>query len=198
MSDNIWTGEKVRLRAWEPDDWQHQVRWSQDTGADRRTYYIPFPMSEVWTRKHAEDLALRRPENDAFHLIIETLDGTPVGVLSTSDADSKNGTFSFGVFIEEEHRRRGFAREAVILIMRYFFLERRYQKCGTGAYGFNEPSQNLLESLGFQLEGRHRRMEFTNGEYHDMLYFGITIEEFCEKHADWLKRNTPRDSPAPS
>ena len=45
-------------------------------------------------------------------------------------------------------------------------------------YSFNQPSQKLHESLGFTLEGRLRRMIYTNGEFHDLLMYGITKEEF--------------------
>ena len=196
MSDNIWTGEKVHLRAWEPEDWKYQVRWSRDTEGDRRTYDIPFPVSQAWTRKHDDELALQRPERDALHLIIETLQQEVVGGINSTDCDPKNGTFSFRLYVAPEYRRKGYASEAVLLLLRYFFLERRYQKGGTGAYSFNEPSQRLLEQLGFQLEGRQRRMQFSNGGYHDMVHYGITVEEFCEKHGEWLKANAPADAPS--
>ena len=193
MTENIWRGDKVRLRAWEPADWVHQARWSQDTGADRRTYYIPFPISEAMTKQQAQDYALKRPENDTFNLIVEALGGQAVGVIGAHDTDTKNGTFTLAIYVEEEHRRKGFAREAIVILLRYLFLERRYQKGGAAAYGFNEASQKLLESVGMQVEGRQRRMQFTDGVYHDMVHYGITIEEFCEKHADWLARHALAD-----
>jgi RimJ/RimL family protein N-acetyltransferase len=195
MSDNIWTGEKVHLRAWEPDDWKFQVRWSRDTEGDRRTFHIPFPGSQAWTRKDAEEQALRRPENDAFHWLIETLEQEPVGGINSADCDVRNGTFSFGIYVAPEYRRKGYASDAVLLLCRYMFLERRYQKGGTGAYSFNEPSQKLLQDLGFRLEGQQRRMQFSNGAYHDMLHYGITVEEFCETHAGWLAANKPSEAP---
>jgi RimJ/RimL family protein N-acetyltransferase len=32
--------------------------------------------------------------------------------------------------------------------------------------------------MGFQLEGRLRRMIFTQGQYVDMLWFGLTVDEY--------------------
>ncbi len=36
----------------------------------------------------------------------------------------------------------------------------------------------LHEHLGFQCEGRLRRMEFTQGHYADHLLYGLTVEEW--------------------
>jgi RimJ/RimL family protein N-acetyltransferase len=40
----------------------------------------------------------------------------------------------------------------------------------------------LHESLGFQVEGRLRRMVYTDGGFHDEVVYGMTVEEFREKH----------------
>jgi RimJ/RimL family protein N-acetyltransferase len=46
-------------------------------------------------------------------------------------------------------------------------------------YSFNEESARLHEKLGFQLEGRIRGTEFTDGALHDKLIYGITADEFA-------------------
>ena len=48
-------------------------------------------------------------------------------------------------------------------------------------FSFNEPSVRLHERLGFQLEGRIRRMAYTGGVHHDALIYGMTAEEFTER-----------------
>ena len=63
-----------------------------------------------------------------------------------------------------------------------FFRERRYQKVNPHVYSFNEPSLRLHERLGFQQEGRLRRMFFLEGVWVDDVIFGMTAEEFEEQH----------------
>lgn len=72
----------------------------------------------------------------------------------------------------------GYGREAVTILLRYYFRELRYQKVVALVYAFNERSANFHQKLGFQLEGQLRRMVYTNGRYYDSLYFGMTAEEF--------------------
>ena len=45
-------------------------------------------------------------------------------------------------------------------------------------HAFNEASIRLNEGLGFQQEGRLRRVVFTRGRHFDSLVFGLTAEEF--------------------
>lgn len=47
-------------------------------------------------------------------------------------------------------------------------------------YSFNEASIRLHEKLGFQREGCLRRTIFTQGQYFDVIVFGLTVEEYEE------------------
>jgi len=78
----------------------------------------------------------------------------------------------------ESVRRQGYASEAIRIVLRYYFFERRYQKANVSIFEFNEGSVVLHQKLGFQPEGRLRRTVFSNGRFWDELLFGITIEEF--------------------
>lgn len=182
MSDNIWEGTRVRLRAVEPTDWEYFAAWNKDSEAARRSDQIPFPRATEATRRWTEEEALRAPDNDAFRWVIETLDGTFVGSINSHSCEPRNGTFSYGIAIRREHQRKGYAREAITLVLRYFFGELRYQKVVAHVYSFNEPSLHLHERLGFQREGCLRRMIYTNGQFFDDVVWGLTAEEWAALH----------------
>lgn len=183
MSTYFWQGHLIRLRAVEPSDWEIFHEWNSDSYAARETYHLPFPRSEEATRRWTEKEALRWPEDDVFRLVIETLAGEIVGTINTHSCDLRNGTFAYGLAIGEEHRRKGYASEAITLVLRFFFQELRYQKATVHVYSFNEASIQLHERLGFQLEGRLRRMIYSQGLHFDELIFGITAEEFEKEPA---------------
>jgi RimJ/RimL family protein N-acetyltransferase len=182
MENNIFEGRLVRLRAVRPDDWAHFHRWDLDTEVARIAYFIPFPRSEEATRKWTEEAAAAAPKDDTFRWVIETLERVPVGSANTHGCDLRNGTFEYGVALAREHHGKGYGSEAVRLLMSYMFLERRYQKCNVTIDATNAASIAMHRSLGFVHEGTIRRNWYTNGEYHDELSFGMTIEEFVEKH----------------
>ncbi|MHB1317513.1 MAG: GNAT family N-acetyltransferase, partial [Anaerolineae bacterium] len=109
---------------------------------------------------------------------IEDLEGQTVGGLSLHSQDRVNGTFSFGITVARQHWGRGYARDAVRILMRYGFWEQRYQKCNSACAHSNEPSMRMHRGLGFVEEGRRRRQMFYDGRYHDEVLWGMTREEF--------------------
>jgi len=81
--------------------------------------------------------------------------------------------------VQGEHQRKGYASEAIRLVLRYFFEELRYHKATVQVYAFNEASIRLHQKLGFQEEGRSRDMIYTQGRYVDELTFGLTFDEWA-------------------
>jgi RimJ/RimL family protein N-acetyltransferase len=187
---NFWQGRLVRLRAVEPSDAEVHYRWNQDAETFRRLDRIHFPQSLAATRRWADEASLGKPEGDNFHFQVESLAGELVGSVAAHHCDPRNGTFQVAVATAPEQRRKGYAAEAVVLLLRYYFLELRYQKTTVYLLAFNEPSQRLVERLGFQPEGRLRRMHFTDGQYVDELVYGMTSEEFATLHAEALQRGS--------
>lgn len=176
---NVWQGQKIRLRAVEPSDWEVFHANDSDTERQRSGYQIPFPRSQTGSREWAEREAKAPGENDQYRFVLETLiDPVVVGTLNTHGCNHRNGTFEYGIALFRPHWGKGYAKEAIRLVLSYFFNELRYQKCNATVYEFNVPSMRLHESLGFQLEGRIRRNIYTNGKYYDELIYGITGEEF--------------------
>jgi RimJ/RimL family protein N-acetyltransferase len=175
-----WEGARVRLRAVEPGDADAFVAADEDGEASRSGWRVWPPRSrwavEEWIRQRAAD------DGDEVRLVIvASATGEVVGTLNTQECDPAAGTFGYGVTIWPWHRRQGYASDAVVVVLRYLFGERRYQKCTVGVLDTNEASVALHCALGFSQEGRVRRAHFRAGRYHDELLFGITVEEFEQR-----------------
>ncbi len=181
MNRNIWQGDLVRLRAVEPEDWEHLHRWNDDSFSTRLGWRIQPPASAESSREWARNES-KRPDDDNYRLAISSLEGSLVGSLNVHSADRRNGTFEYGIALGLEYQGRGYGSDAIKVLLRYFFEELGYQKCNAVVFAFNGPSQRMHEALGFQREGLLRRNVFTNGEHHDVAWYGITREEFWEKH----------------
>lgn len=186
MNNNIFQGEKIRLRAKTLADIERdktKVEKSEyDTENDRLCDVIYLPYS-VESRKDGwenEVKTFNTWENCA--LVIETLDNVAVGGINITHANRTDGTFSYGVGISREHWRKGYASEAVKLFLNYYFNELRFHKCNIVVYDYNEASKALHNSLGFIQEGRQRESKYTNGKYYDAVFYGITENEFNDKY----------------
>lgn len=182
-SASIWQGKRVRLRSHEPGDWENYWIWDQDSESERKDGNLSFPRSQERLKHSTQEAAVRKPEDNNWGFLIENTDGKVVGRIGSHDHNPRAGHFGYGLVISKEYRRKGYASEAVLLLLRYFFHELRYQKVTIQVASFNGDSIGLHEHLGFQLEGRIRRAGFTKGQYCDELHYGLTVEEFEEKHA---------------
>jgi RimJ/RimL family protein N-acetyltransferase len=175
----FWQGEKVRLRPLRIEDAEQSFINSLDSPSRQVLQLgIELPTSVELLRSSLEKYVGCKDADGLILFVIENLEGVDVGGISLHSRDQKNGTFSFGMVINREHRRKGYAEDAVQILLRYGFWERRYQKCNSACVHTNEASIELHKKLGFVEEGRRRRQVFFNGEYHDDVLFGLTREEF--------------------
>ncbi|SFD84564.1 Protein N-acetyltransferase, RimJ/RimL family [Paenibacillus catalpae] len=174
----IWAGKKVRLRPVLLSDWDKFHNNDLDSDNARLCDEIHFPRLEEGTRQWAEHQSANTYDGDNAFLAIETLDGTLIGSICTIHCNPRSGTFKYGISIFRDHWRRGYATDAVTIILRYYFKELRYQKVNAHVYAFNDGSIALQEHLGFVQEGRIRDMIFTNGKHHDEYIYGLTKIEY--------------------
>ncbi|MGW2181840.1 GNAT family N-acetyltransferase [Streptomyces sp. NPDC001732] len=182
MSD-MWTGEKVRLRGVEPEDWEGFRDLARNTLDVRNADLVAPPRSAESFRSWTAERAGRSPGGEAFRLVIETLaDQAFAGSVTVGETDSRAGRFKTGIEIARDHRRKGYAAEATELVLTYMFAEQRHNKCEVEVYAFNDASVALYRRLGFVEEGRLRQHEFFAGGYHDVVLLGITAAEYWAAH----------------
>ncbi len=175
---NFWQGEKIRLRAIEPSDWEIFFKW--DIRSERSKYldFLCPPASQESIKAWVLERSKKRLENDTFFWVIVNNEDQVAGSIDTHHCNHCTGCFSYGIDIAPEHKRKGYATEAIRLVLRYYFEELRYQKVTVNVYANNPASITLHEKLGFKLEGTLRRMVFTEGCFYDDLWYGMTREEF--------------------
>lgn len=178
-SHYFWQGKKIRLRPMRSEDAEANFLASLDSPSRQVLQLgIELPSSPDLQRKTMEKYAGCKEVNGVVLFAIETHAGEYVGGLSLHSMNDKNGTFSFGVIIHRDHWGHGYAVDAVRMLLRYGFHERRFQKCNSACVAENAASIRMHEKLGFQQEGRRRRQHFFDGVYHDDVLFGLTREEF--------------------
>lgn len=174
----FWQGDKVRLRPVRTEDAEDIFIGQLDSPSRANLQLgIELPTIREALRSSLEKRLDCKESDGVIVFAVETLAGEYVGAVSLHSMDRKNGVFSFGVGIAAPHRGKGYAKDAVAILLRYGFHERRFQKCNSATVHTNSASIALHRSLGFTEEGRLRRRWFYNDQYHDDVLFGMTIEE---------------------
>jgi len=172
----------VRLRGLRSKDWELFREWNESpewSWGDVQAYP---PISPERTQSWVEREAREGRDGDNRRFIIESAGGEPVGTIDTSHCNQQAGTFRYGIAIAPEHRRNGYAAEAIRLVLRFYFGELGYQKVNTSIWSFNEPSLRLHEALRFVVEGTLRRTHRRAGRLWDEMIVGMTREEFEERY----------------
>lgn len=182
---DAWRGKLVCLRAFMPEDadvllahYGNSQTWYLDDA-------VPYPLHLERLRDH---LAKRfdGDDGDDVRLAITTLEGRIIGTIAAYDSSMRHGVASVGLSITDAgERRKGYGADALCVLVRHLFHERRYHKVQADVHAFNVGSLALLRHLGFQEEGRLREVHFTGGRYCDSILFGMTAEEFDTAHPEY-------------
>lgn len=109
-------------------------------------------------------------ERDGVDLLV-VADGDPVGSTGFGDLDKNWGTAEVGYAIHPDHWGNGFATEAVALLTRYAFEERRLEKLVATVYEHNPASMRVLEKAGWHEEAVLDREAFVGGDRIDLHRF---------------------------
>ncbi|WP_440764916.1 GNAT family N-acetyltransferase [Natronorubrum sp. DTA7] len=99
-----------------------------------------------------------------------------IGLVTVEDADWRRPELIY--WLVPAVHGDGYGSEAVSLVIDYVFRTYDTPAVGAAAYEFNDASRGLLESLGFEEEGRTRRDRFIDGEYVDTIRYGLLREEW--------------------
>ena len=102
----------------------------------------------------------------------------PLGLVDVWEADRRSGVFRAGIKMLPGESGKGQATRAFARVLDYYFYELRYQKCGVYIYDFNQNSIHFHEKFGFVEEGRLRREYFTQGRFHDAIWYGLLVEDY--------------------
>ncbi|MEN8651497.1 GNAT family protein [Streptomyces sp. 21So2-11] len=179
---SFWTGKRVRLRGIEPDDWTAFMRFAEDE--ERLGDLLNPPRSAEGVRAWAKEQAAAKSDGDCFGLAIEAVDtGKIVGAVGSHHADPRAGWFEYGITMGADHRRKGYAAEAAVMLLRFMFAERRFHKCEARVFAHNEASMTFHQRLGFVEEGRLRDHVFFAGQHHDLVIMGMLAGEFAQLHS---------------
>ena len=76
--------------------------------------------------------------------------------------------------LASSHWQQGYATEAAGIIVDFAFqhgLVSKINRIQAITHSENEPSERVLEKIGFEKEGMMRRYGYWNGQYHDMNLF---------------------------
>lgn len=176
MTASIWAGEQVELRAIRPGDEDFLLRLASVCRAAAPADGSP-PSRDDLLKGIEADLERK---DDGRRFIIAGRDGEPAGVISV-DTTPREANLELTVEVEEGHRRKGYAREAILRTLRFYFEELGYQRCEVRVAEANSAAVGLFKGLGFAGEARLRQAVSSLEGRGDLLILGLLAEEYAAR-----------------
>ena len=152
------TGKNIKLRALEPSDVDLLFQWEND----EKLWYLSNTLTP-FSRFSLEQYVLNSG-NDIFadkqmRLMIDLPDkesNTTIGTIDLFDFDPHNQRAGIGILIQEKYRKKGFAAEALDLLLRYCFETLNLHQLYCNIAKFNTASINLFQQAGFEIKGEKK------------------------------------------
>ena len=174
-------GTSILLRPFKEEDLQQFQTWGQDRerlwGSYQRFQLDHVPQL-IAAYQHTKLLS----RESGFFIIETKTDSRIVGFVRYNmthfpDADIPYPDIGF-VITDPQARGKGYASEAVSLLLDYLFAGYPTQRISAITDADNFPAQKLLERIGFQCEGILRRVSFRDGKYCDWKIYSILRAEY--------------------
>jgi len=97
--------------------------------------------------------------------------------------DSRFKSAEIGYWVDAEAEGKGLVSRAASALIAHAFTELRLHRIDLKCSATNTRSIRVAERLGFTLEGRQRKADEIDGEWHDLLLYGILEEDWRAQQA---------------
>jgi len=162
-----------------------ESRWTHDAEFMRLMEIKPVrPLSPTMVKKKYEAVEKDMDEQkNLFYFTIRTReDDRFIGkaLIEMVDWSNGNGYLQIGIG-EAEFRRMGYGSQALNMLLRYAFGELNLYRVTAVVPAYNQGAIRLFQKFGFVEEVRRRKALHRDGEFWDIIGFGLLNAEWREQ-----------------
>lgn len=176
--EKVLETKRLTLRLFHEADVPEVVRLCNNDNLYRSTLNLPYPYSTehalTWMKHHHTHF-----NNDkAYELAItDKKTGKLYGAIALSNHQAfNNGELAY--WIGEAYWGNGYATEAAKAMLQFAFIEKKYNKVFARYFHANHASGRVIEKIGMKKEGVLKQHIRKDGEYIDLIYYGVLKEEW--------------------
>jgi RimJ/RimL family protein N-acetyltransferase len=173
-------GPLILLRPFEPGDTEALYACLNHPDlAGRR--YIPWKFPDLFplARHHVEGIISQWTEAEReSHFAVVRRDTQEIIGHAELDWSWDPHAPSLAVVIAPAHQRRGYASEALGLLLRYFFEHTLAHNVSCWITDWNAPGREFAKRHGFKECGAFRRAGFRQGRYYDLVVADLLRPEW--------------------
>jgi diamine N-acetyltransferase len=176
MTDGIMNGRKVSLRALEPEDVEILYRWENDSAIWHLSTTLA-PLSrftlEQYVINSGQDIYATRQLRLMVDLRKEGGGRVTIGSVDLFEFDPLHQRAGIGILVMEEYRGKGYASEAIDLVIRYAFETLQLHQVFCNISPENTESIGLFESKGFTRAGIKKDWNRVRNSWQDEVLYQL-------------------------
>ena len=168
-------GIHINLRAIEPTDLAYLYQIENDE-LFWEVSNTQKPFSKYLLQQYLENAQQDIYEAKQLRLVIEEKNGASVGLIDLFDFDPKHKRAGIGIVISQQFQGKGFANEAITLLVEYGFTHLDLHQLFANITEDNTKSISLFEKIGFKKIGVKKDWVFTNGKFKNEILYQLINE----------------------
>lgn len=163
----------IRLRKLEEKDVPYMLEWMHDEES-KTIFQASFDSMNV------QDVI--RFVNNSFDevnqhfAIVNDEDDEYLGTISLKNIDYKNQNAEYAISTRKKSRGTGYNSIASKLLLSYAFDTLKLNRVYLCVLSSNVRAQKFYEKIGFIYEGKFAKHLYQNGEFKDLLWYGVLKE----------------------
>ena len=168
--------ERLVLRLFQPSDAATVTTLCNNYNIYKNTLYLPYPYrlndALSWMEHHYDNFM---KDHSYEFAVTDKETGEVFGAIALSN----NKLFNQGeiaYWIGEPYWGNGYATEAARSILQFAFEEKKLHKVFARYFSTNPASGKITEKIGMEKEGVLKEHIVKDGNYEDLVYFGIINE----------------------
>jgi len=187
VADDVFAvGKRVYARALRVSDLPHLSAWALDPLLEEMVgseFFHDF--IHIYRRSPTFLDALRADRTQLNMVICTREDDRPIGLVRLFNLHRRDGyAFLETIVADTRALRLGYGIEGSKLIAYWAIDVLKLRRLEAKVYPWNRLSINTMKRRGWKLEGVLREAVFHDGEYRDLLVFGILAHEIAANKAD--------------
>ena len=149
-------GEKIHLRALEPEDLPLLYAWENDTEnwtVSNTTAPFSKHILQQFIETSSQDIYVNR---QLRMMVVENATGRTIGCVDVFEFDPGHQRAGIGILIDESARCQGYGLESILLAKDYLFNKVGVHQIFCNIMEDNKHSISIFQKAGFEICGRKR------------------------------------------
>lgn len=173
---------KTRLKPLDVDNIYQHFEWNNDPELNRLDSELPYEEESFGDFKRRFEQMVYHPQQHSQHFELHTEDDTLIGIAYIAGLNEHNRHATIGLTIgAREYWGEGYGRDALHALLAHCFEKMDLHRVQTEIFQYNDAWKQLVESLGFELEGTLRDYLYRDGQYWDKSIYAMLEDEYREQ-----------------